>query len=170
MHALLWLACIALCSVSFRIRGGLLAGSAYETRGQVSRLIFAGAAGLTAWTGTAWPVALVTVPAWWISSTFPLFGGIDLGTRDGTFWGDVGGLLARGALWVVLPAAVLWWGGEPGWWALLVAGPTMPVCYWLGRQSGSKLWGAGALDWCQTGEAIYGAVLGAGILLAVGRS
>lgn len=166
-HALLWLSCIALCSVGFRIRGGMLAGTLIETRGQVSRLIFAAAAGLTAWTGVAWLVALATVPAWWISSTFPLFGGIDLGTRDGSVRGDVLALLGRGALWVVLPVLVLLWGGAPRWVALPIAGVSMPLCYWLGQRSGIKGWGIGDKDWCETAEAIYGAVLGIGILLAV---
>jgi len=177
-HALAILCCIALCSVAFRVRGGLL--EAWRIPGQLARITFAVAAGLTAWLGVPWWLALATVPAWWVGSTFPLFGGIDLGTRDGTFWGDVRGLALRGLLWTLLPALVLWWPhvtidptlivwgqGAPQWWVLLLVGPLMPLAYWLGRQSGSKLWGAGAIDWCQTGEAIYGAMLGVGVILTV---
>lgn len=178
-HAILTLGCIALCSLTFRIRGGLL--EAWQVPGQLARLAFAFAAGLTAWAaGCGWWLALATVPAWWIGSTFPLFDAIDLGSREGTFWGDVGGLTARGALWVLLPALVLWWPhvtvdpilivwgqGAGRWWVLLIVGPLMPVAYWAGRQSGCRLPGIGQLDWQQTGEAIYGAILGVGIVLAV---
>ena len=65
------------------------------------------------------------------------------------------------------PALFVWGQGAPHWWVLLIAGPLMPVAYWLGRQSGCRLPGIGALDWQQTGEAIYGAILGTGIVLAV---
>ena len=65
------------------------------------------------------------------------------------------------------PAVFVWGQGAPHWWVLLLIGPLMPLAYWLGRQSGCRLPGIGAIDWQQTGEAIYGAILGIGIVLAV---
>ena len=179
-EALLWLACIALCSLTFRIRGGLTEGARYQLPGQVARLTFAAAAGLAAWTGVPWWLALATVPAWWIASTIPLFEAMDLGGHEGTFWGDFGMLAVRGLLWTTLAALVLWWPhvtldpavqvweqGANHPWVLLLIGPTMPLCYWLGRQSGCRLPGLGRGNFCETGEAIYGAALGIGVLAAV---
>lgn len=169
MSLLVWTTCVAACSIGFRIRGGVLAQTNINLGGgQMSRLVFAAAAGLTAWAGGAvWWLALATVPAWWVASTFPLFGGIDLGTRDDTVEHDVAALVARGALWTILPAMVLLAGGFTAAPVLFAVGILMPFAYWLGKQSGIKAWGVGKLDWQQTGEAFYGAMLGLGVLLAV---
>lgn len=55
--------------------------------------------------GFTWQ-ALLVGPLMWIGATTPNFNGIDLGTRDGTFWGDVGGLTLHGILVMVAPVAI----------------------------------------------------------------
>lgn len=172
MHAIALAACVLACGVGYRIRGGALAGTRFQLPGQVSRLTFALAASATALAaGVPWWLALLLVPAWFVGTTLPLFGAIDLGRNEGTFWGDFCLLALRGLLGVLLPAIALGAAGY-GWLALLGAGPMMAPAYvaarairWAPRLPNNAL--GTAVDFPPRGELITGALFGLGTVLAI---
>lgn len=187
LHAIELTLSAVLCGLAFRIRGGLLAGTRFQTPGQVSRLVFALAVSFTAWlAGADLGIALALVPVWWLSCLPGWSHSIDLGRNQDKEWRDFVVITLRGALWTLPPALLLGFGPGlrvsfsdgldvvlmmtnryPGWWILLLTGPIIAPAYWAGRQSGLRLKGLGAGGFPEVGEAITGVVFGAGTILAV---
>lgn len=148
-----------------RLRGGMVGRIIPGIGTQLSRVVFAvmlvGSAAWQLW-AVEWWMAVAAV-AWWLSCIVPLFGSIDMGRNEGTVWGDAAKGAARGLIWAVPAAAVLWWQGFE-WWPMVPAGLLFPVCYEIGWR----------LDWRQrefrpteVGEWLFGFCLGAGQSVAI---
>jgi hypothetical protein len=177
--------CVAICGLGFGLRVWCL-GRYTSIPGQVDRLVFwALPCGLTAWAaGAEWWHAVLIVPAIWACST------LALGRDDGSFWRNFAMLSLHGVLGVSFATVLLVWLGHglewnvleqrigvvtrhapilnlsggslyPAWPVLLAAGACLGACYCIGRHLHSGLHTA------RDGEAIWGAMVGLGLFVAV---
>jgi len=177
--------CVGICGLSFGLRTRPLGRYAFAFR-QADRLVFwAVPCGLTAWVaGAEWWHAVLIVPAIWACST------VGLGRPEGSFWRDFAVLSVHGVMGVSLAAVLLAWLGHgltwivleqqiglatrrapvldlsggslyPAWPVLLGAGACLGACYCIGRHLHSGLRAA------RDGEAIWGAMVGLGLFVAV---
>jgi len=177
--------CVGICGVGFGLRASYL-GRYISVFGQVDRLAFwAVPCGFTAWVaGAEWWHAALIIPAIWACSA------VGLGRGEASFWRDFSVLTVHGVMGVSLAAVLLaclghglTWsvldeqiglatrrapvlnlsGGSlyPAWPVLLGAGACLGASYCIGRHLHSGLRAA------RDGEAIWGAMVGLGLFVAV---
>lgn len=152
---------VAMLAAGFRIRGW--AGFERLTgRGTTTARIVAWAIPCAiAWLllGGAPVEALAIAAAAWIGCLPGWWGSLDLGRQEGTWLRDFALHSARGALWTMPMAVVVWWIGAEWWW-LLIAGAACGLIYEAGY------WIAARTRWSGTewGEAMFGAMIGAALI------
>lgn len=166
----------ALCAIGNRIRGGLWSDdiSSHVHWGATTARIFAWGLPCMAvalcsqyvFHGHVTWVAFMMAPLMWIGATAPMFNGIDLGTQDGTFFGDFIGLTVHGVL-RVLPACIILFplGYFPFY--LVAAGLLNGPCYVMAYRSkySSNLWNIYANDRPPQAEMFFGALIGIAIAI-----
>lgn len=156
---------VALCflllgALCFRVRGSAIWDLYTRTGTTGGRLQYAVLMGLAAvlltrdWHLICLPLGLFLgcVPAWFADGMVPL--------SPRRFVANA----ARGVLWLLPAAGILWWHGYPGWVDLTVAGAASAPLYWLAWRlpcplvlhRGHVVIGPGT----ELGEALYGAWIG----------
>lgn len=111
---------------------------------------------------------------WWLAFPVGWFFGCLAGQGEGMWmgrggpgdniWWDTADLAGSGLWNVVVPVAVLWWTGVPGWWWLLAAGLAKPAAYYVGNRLPVHI--QRMEQGPELSEVIQGAVLGAACVLA----
>lgn len=157
----LGLALPVLGALLFRIRGGWLALPS-TTAG---RLAWSLGMGLAVLAARPDPWLALLVPALFAGCVLPWFGTIDLGRNEGTALRDGLVMTGRGLAWIAPAAAVLAW--REGWQAagVVVAGLACWPAYALAWRVPSRV--PGFARGAELGEVFFGALIGAGLALAV---
>lgn len=161
---------VALLAAGFRIRGDA-AFARWTGRGATTARIVAWAIPVAAsgWLlGLEWPVAVALGVAAWVGCLAPWWGSLDLGRHEGTWFRDFCLHSARGVLWTLPMAGVVFlaqfsvWPtvGAGLWWPLLAAGALCGPAYELGYRIREK-------RGTEIGEALFGALIGGALVLAV---
>lgn len=118
---------------------------------------------LTAWLmlPLEWWEALLLWVALWAGALTAWWGSLDLGRMEGTWARDFGLHTLRGLVWVIPPAVALLLAHEPIWWAPLIAGACCGLVYEIGWQLQPR-WAI------ETGEVLFGGLVGAAVMAAGG--
>jgi hypothetical protein len=167
---------IVLMAFGRRLRGGLW--NSYTHLGtQTSRLLwwgcFSAIVTLIGFALSGRPLwwAAAAIPLAWSTSTLPMFGSIDLGHNEGSYWRDLLFLCAQG----ILEAAPLAGAGFllhlPGWPILLLGGALQGPTYALAWIEPLPFDGFGGKPPGQrqppeAGELLHGATFGLALFLA----
>lgn len=122
--------------------------------------------------GALWWQALLMIVAVWVGTTTGNRGAMDMGRAGGGFWRDFLAMSRHGLDSAILPTAVAAWGWH--WQAAWLFGMTMLAapCYALGWCVGGRIgnprFPIGLRGGSELGEALWGACVGIGALLAFG--
>jgi hypothetical protein len=136
--------------------------------------------------GMVWPRALMLIPAGWIGTTIPNFGGIALGRSGNPWWRDALGLTLHGivgAMVLALVAAAPWPLPTPFSIAafvdgyslvsaicVLIAGllivPAYEVGWSVAGKSGRASFPLGFRGGTEIGEMLWGTVIGLALMLS----
>ena len=154
------LAAPVVLGIGFRLRGAAIFERVTGRGATTARIVcFAIPAGLLAWgMGFGWPHALAMGFAAWLGCLPPWWGSLDLGRQYGGFWQDFALHTLRGLVWTAPMALVVWHVGGAWWW-LVLAGLLCGVAYEAANR-------ARPTRGTETGEVVFGALIGAGLALA----
>jgi len=148
--------------VGFRLRGSAWV-SLVTGRGATTARILCWAMPLAAlaWVcGLVWWGAVLLALGLWAGCLAPWWDSLDLGRVDGALARDLAMHAARGVLWAAPAALALLIAGAGLWWIPLAASLACTPAYALG-------WAVVPARATEVGEVLFGAALGAAVLVAV---
>ena len=169
MHIFVILPLALVGAAAVRLRGdaiwarwtGLGVGSA---RGMCGVAFGAIAAAAQLASGWIWWLPLAVAAGTFAGFTLSTLGAEDAGQQEGTGWADAGWNLLRGAALAGGPGVALWLAGDAWLW-MAGAGALVPAVYAVGWAVPSRL--PHLATGIELSEALLGAVLAAGLALAI---